>query len=102
MRTKQSKTESPAAVGSTPLLGRPGTQLAKILLKQIEEENPQCAFWLVSAVCKLLQENPQMNMVCFLNILASEIPKACSSYQEYVRSPNTQVSDGSQPPLTLN
>lgn len=61
-----------------------GVRLAKILLKQIESENPQCAQWLVSAVDKLTRANPRMSLLCLRNILATEMPNASAAHQKYI------------------
>lgn len=58
----------------------------KVLLNQIEKENEQCAFWIISAFHKLKYEHPKMSMICLFNILTSEMPKAAKAYVEYIRN----------------
>jgi len=60
--------------------------LAKILLNQIERENDQCAFWIISATHKIKCANPQMSMTCLYKILTSEMPKTAKIYAEYIRN----------------
>lgn len=63
-----------------------GGQLAIGLFQQIEEENPQCAFWMVSALAKLQRVCPEL--VCSqatLSILEEAIPKTVAEYKNYVR-----------------
>ena len=62
------------------------TFLAKGLLKQIETENDNCAFWIISAIHKLKYSHPKMSMTCLFNILITQMPKAAKAYGEYKRN----------------
>lgn len=63
-----------------------GIFLARVLMKQIQGRDPQCAFWFVSALSKLRYENPQMTLVCLMNFIRQEMPKAAAEYAEYCRT----------------
>lgn len=63
---------------------RTATQLAKVLIKQIEQRSPQCSFWLFSAVDKLVKENPDMTLVSLRDVLVEEIPHSARKYCEYI------------------
>lgn len=64
---------------------KPATFLAKILLGQVDREKTQCAFWVVSAIHKIAEENPNMSMVCLRNIVSENMPAAFKEYRKYLR-----------------
>jgi hypothetical protein len=65
---------------------KPGTDLAKHLMQQIDCSGDQSAFWMVSSISKLRSENPQMNLVCLMNIIKTEMPKSFRDYREYCKN----------------
>lgn len=58
---------------------------ASILLKQIEEQNQQCAFWLVSVIAKLLSENPELKLREFFSLIEKELPNSVEEYRNYLK-----------------
>lgn len=60
--------------------------LAKILMNQIDNSAESSAFWMVSCISKLKSANPQMNLVCLLNIIQKEMPNSFNKYQEYLKN----------------
>lgn len=65
---------------------QPATALAKKLFSQVDGENIQCAFWVVSAIYKIAHENPKMSMICLRNIVRDNMPQAFEQYCEYLRT----------------
>jgi hypothetical protein len=63
---------------------RAATYLARQLLRQIQSRDKQCAFWIISAIHKLKYDGA--SIVCVLNILKQEMPKAFAKYAEYTRN----------------
>jgi hypothetical protein len=63
---------------------RPGTDLARQLLRQIEERDSECAFWVVSAVRKVLTENPDESLSYFWDIVRYSIPFAVKRYRDWL------------------
>lgn len=59
---------------------------SKILMKQIEDRDGQAAFWMVSCLSTLRHANPQMNLICLMNIIKDGMPKAHGEYQEYLKN----------------
>ncbi len=68
-------------------LEKPGTAAAKQLLGQIDCEKGTCgcAFWVVSAIHKIAQENPKMTMTCLRNIIRDNMPKAFAAFHDYLK-----------------
>jgi len=62
----------------------PGFLLAKQLMKQIDESGEHSGFWMVSALWKIRNASPQMNMVCLMNVIETEMPKQFKAFKEYL------------------
>jgi hypothetical protein len=63
----------------------PRLLMGKLLLHQIEDENQQCAFWIISTISKFESADPGMSITCLLNILRAEMPKAAELHAKYLR-----------------
>lgn len=61
-------------------------ELAGHLMGQIDRSGEQSAFWMVSVLSKITQANPQMNMVCLMNIVRREMKQSYKEYQQYLRT----------------
>lgn len=59
--------------------------LARILLRQIEKEKSQSSFWIISAISKLFEDNPDMKVKELMTILKEEMPKSVKEYIHYLR-----------------
>jgi len=59
-------------------------QLAKQLLKQVQQADEQCAYWFISALSKLAMSNPQMPVVRVIALAKQAMPKAARQYADYV------------------
>lgn len=59
--------------------------LARQLLNQIEKENSQSSFWVVSVIAKLEQFHPKLTMKELLTIVRQEMPKHWQDYQDYLK-----------------
>lgn len=71
-------------IGKEAAPERPATFLARQLFRQIENRDDQCAFWILSALHKLKYDGA--SIVCVLNIMREEMPKAFADYAEYTRT----------------
>jgi hypothetical protein len=60
------------------------TDCARVLFRQIERENSQCAFWVVSAINKMKHDGA--TITCVMNVLKQEMPTAYKEYMEYLRT----------------
>ncbi len=60
--------------------------LARRLFRQIEEENSQCAFWVISAFDKLRRGARIKSMTCVANIMQQEMPQAYKNYLDYLKN----------------
>lgn len=65
---------------------KPETEIAKHLLNQIERENSKCAFWMVSAINKIANENPEMTIGELKTIVHLNMPDALEQYAKYVQN----------------
>lgn len=63
--------------------------LARALLRQIEAESPQCAFWVISVLAKMKSE--KLSLPCVFNIACQEMPKAAADYVEYTRTRGERI-----------
>ena len=63
-----------------------GVILARQLMKQIDDSGEWSAFWMVSCLSKLKNNNPRMNLTCLMNIIKTEMPKAFDKYREYLKN----------------
>lgn len=62
------------------------TVLAKILLKQIERESSQCAFWMISVLAKISRDSPGMTVGELMVLVEEELPNAAAEYWQYVKT----------------
>ena len=62
----------------------PSESLAKKIAQQIENKDPQCAFWVVSFLDKLYAANPKMTVDEILYFIDNAIPKAVRQYESYI------------------
>lgn len=59
--------------------------LSKILLKQVQKENEQCAYWFISALSKLSNTAKNFGVNEILDLAIEAMPQAAQEYQDYLR-----------------
>ncbi len=62
-----------------------GLEISKILFKQIQDKDHQCAYWIISALTRLLKSNPKLTVIDVLKIANGAMPKAADYHQDYLQ-----------------
>jgi hypothetical protein len=60
-------------------------EISMQLLKQVQRENEQCAYWFVSALSKLTQTHPNRPVIEVLAMARTAMPVAARQYNAYVK-----------------
>ena len=66
-------------------------EIAQDLLKQIDSENPQCSFWLFSAINRLLILDENLSLKDFFLELKELNPESFENFEIYAESIDIKI-----------
>lgn len=71
----------------------PTAFIATELIKQIDNESPQCMMWMISSMNRFLKLNPSMTLLEFKRIVGQAVPDSYNSFNSIMAMKDLKTID---------